>query len=518
MKIRLWLSLVIMFLVLTACTPVAAMPTDIQPTSTETPAEATKTSTPTEIPIEIPTSTPTSIPTLEGLSIPVPDPRISNPELFDLRSPDAPIPQFVNAMKMAGIEITVEQVVAHLKYESRENKKGEAYVFARTSNIDNEFADGIALLMAKQSLGTGEWQWLVAKPGEYWRGFDKYVGLYLAGDETKDLQITKITSEYFKQGILSLNGQVRPGPDIEERRPRNSAAIRSFELAKSLGMALNFHYVVEPGKFPKDASKNNIDEWLHRRLSEIADVLIQYKLSQPVLIEFNEPWHGNGWNPEPNPLKDKYGKKWLAEYVFQTLDIFISKGLVPSRDFVLLVNDDDTNPRPVKQRMMHEQLIEARREAFGRLISDSKINVKLIEANIIKAEDIEILLGVQGHITLGNRTEGDSRTLVFEPEPTVEQLNALADYFGDLGGVILTEVNPTNGNDVQKRDFLAKIMSVLASNQNLRGLILWNLFRKEPGDVFLSEPLLLFDPKGTPSQLYFEFLKDSKIELQDPQN
>ena len=87
MKIRLWLSLVIMFLALTACAPVAVMPTEIQPTSTEMPGEAKKTPTPTETPTITPTSTPTSIPTLEGLSIPVIDPRITNPELFDLKSP-----------------------------------------------------------------------------------------------------------------------------------------------------------------------------------------------------------------------------------------------------------------------------------------------------------------------------------------------------------------------------------------------------------------------------------------------
>ena len=85
MKIRLWLSLVIMFLALTACAPVAAMPTEIQPTSKEMPAEEKKTPTPTKTPTETQTSTP--IPTLEGLSIPVPDPRITNPELFDLKSP-----------------------------------------------------------------------------------------------------------------------------------------------------------------------------------------------------------------------------------------------------------------------------------------------------------------------------------------------------------------------------------------------------------------------------------------------
>jgi len=60
----------------------------------------------------------------------VPDPRVTNPELFDLRKPDAPIPQFVNAMKMAGIEITAEQVAQGITYEALKDKDGNPFVVA----------------------------------------------------------------------------------------------------------------------------------------------------------------------------------------------------------------------------------------------------------------------------------------------------------------------------------------------------------------------------------------------------
>jgi hypothetical protein len=94
-------------LILSACAPVSA-PTPIPAPST-TPLP-TATATPTSTPTATPTATPTPIPTIQVGNLSVPDPRVTNPELFDLRNPDAPIPQFVNAMKMAGIEITAEQV------------------------------------------------------------------------------------------------------------------------------------------------------------------------------------------------------------------------------------------------------------------------------------------------------------------------------------------------------------------------------------------------------------------------
>jgi hypothetical protein len=119
-------------LVLSACAPVSApMPT---PAPSATPLPTT-TATPTSTPTATPTATPTPIPTIQVGNLSVPDPRITNPKLFDLRNPDAPIPQFVNAMKMAGIEITAEQVAQGITYEALKDKDGNPFVVA-VYNLD----------------------------------------------------------------------------------------------------------------------------------------------------------------------------------------------------------------------------------------------------------------------------------------------------------------------------------------------------------------------------------------------
>lgn len=458
------------------------------PTIAPSPTSTTQTLVPSST--VVPTVTSTPIPTIQVGDLLVLDPLFSNPELFDLKNPNSPIVQFANAFS-----IRPEDVIADFNFYAKQDIDGNAFVVMVTSN-------GTVLIMAERDLN-GEFIWQAATPGNYWHKYGKYVGLYLNGDQTKNHQITEIVSKYFNKGILSLNGQVRPGPDIEERKPANSAAIRSFQISQSLGMALNFHYVVEPGKFPEDISKDNIDQWLHVRLSDIAEVLRQYQLYQPVLISFNEPWVGNSWNPESNPLRDKYGNKWLTEYIFQALDTFIANDLVPNQDFILMINDHDTNPSLTKQDIMHDQLFLAREEAFVRLMSDPIKSKKLADVSVLKAEDLNILLGFQGHMILGSNVSRGT----FEREPTLKELNALADHFADLGGVIFTEVNPTDGDDSQKREFLAKVASVLASNRNFKGVILWNLFRIEPDDIFLTEPLLLFNLNGTPTSLFYEFLK-----------
>ena len=48
-----------------------------------------------------PAPEPTPVPTIEVNGLQLPDPHITNPELFDLQKQEAPIPQFVNALKNA---------------------------------------------------------------------------------------------------------------------------------------------------------------------------------------------------------------------------------------------------------------------------------------------------------------------------------------------------------------------------------------------------------------------------------
>ncbi len=94
----------------------------------------------------------------------VPDPRVTNPELFDLHNPNAPIPQFVNAMKMAGIEITAEQVARGITYEAFKGKNGNLFVVAVYDVSPNLFPqqyrvlyESVPLLIAEK--GESGWNW-----------------------------------------------------------------------------------------------------------------------------------------------------------------------------------------------------------------------------------------------------------------------------------------------------------------------------------------------------------------------
>jgi GH35 family endo-1,4-beta-xylanase len=68
----------------------------------------------------------------------MPDPRNSNPELFTLLLPDAPIPQFASAMQAAGIKITAEQLLQQgLEIQAITDTDGKEYEIA-TAYLDPE--------------------------------------------------------------------------------------------------------------------------------------------------------------------------------------------------------------------------------------------------------------------------------------------------------------------------------------------------------------------------------------------
>lgn len=113
----------------------------------------------------------TTVPLAAETGLVVPDPRATNPELFDLTNPDTPIPQFVNAMQMAGIEVTGEQVSAGITFTSTKadgtllvDQNGKPFVVA-TYNLDpdpnkkGEILEGPVPLFIAEQDEKGEWRW-----------------------------------------------------------------------------------------------------------------------------------------------------------------------------------------------------------------------------------------------------------------------------------------------------------------------------------------------------------------------
>ena len=478
MKIKNIVTVLLIAFILASCAPAVK----VVPTET-----AISTLTFTPIPTATITSTPIPIIDVEGQNIP--DPRFSNPDFFDVTNAKSPIVQFAKAF-----DIQPNDVISGLNYKIKRDINGSDFVVASTSSQ-------VVLLLAIQN-GDGQYKWEKVTPSTYSIKFGKFIGLYEDGDEFNNPDNKKVVNEYFQNGILALGGQVRPNA-IPPRPPSN--ANRPAEEAQRNHMSLFIHYVAEPGKFPTDVNTTNIDSWLDSRFEGFAQVIKTYKAEgQPMFVTFNEAWEGNTWNEEANPIKDKYGNQWVEEYVYQILAKFIGNGLTPQKDFILVFNDGNMYNRPAKQDLVYKTLLEARTNAFNRLISEPDIKIKLETMGINQAENIEIWLGAETETQLdGKRDDG-----IFVPPPTNEEIVNLSKKFEGLGGLLMTEIEPV-GTTEQQAEFIRRITSLLPETPNFKGIIWFNIFKSSddtPDNVF-GQVLEFFDASGVPTKLYYELLR-----------
>jgi hypothetical protein len=492
MKHVIFICILFPLLLLSACGS-----SQITPTAT-----STATSLPTNTPIPSPTATPTpSVPMIDVDGIQVPDPKASNPELFDLKNPDSPIVQFANAFG-----IKPEDVVSGLHAELDTPASSNAPFSVLRTN------DGIALMMATQE--NGQWKWQEATPGEYWFAQGKEMGAYM-----NSMQFTPpneaALGKFFSEGIIALNRQVLPSSN----RTPDQANTVSSEAQKN-NMNLFFHFVAEPGRFPPDVNTQNIDPWLDSRFDGIINLIKNHSTdNHPMYVSFNEAWEGNQWNQDSNPIKDKYGDRWVEEYTYKLLSKFIYAELVPNKDFVIVFNDSGLYDNQYKQDLIYKVLSDARSNAFERLMSDPNMKQRLNVIGINKPEDIQMLLGVENHLFLDPSIpkKYDNKINSFFNAPDDKQIRQLADRFQGLGGIILTEVNPY-GTLEEKQTFLKMISSILSDDQNLKGAIFWNIFpdsdlgrldllqQGQSDYQYDLEVLDLFDSNGNPAALYYSLL------------
>jgi endo-1,4-beta-xylanase len=176
----------------------------------------------------------------------VPDPRVTNPELFDLQKPEAPIPQFVNAMNMGGINLTPEQVTNEITYQTLKNKDGNPFVIAAFNldadpNQTGEPLEGPTPLLIATKDEMGEWEWsktslrnLMAKLNpDFLIGATAHYPIY--GDEFNRTNLPEFLASEFDSLILEnhlrWNGV--------EKKPGTIDQIRISQVRKLVEFATN---------------------------------------------------------------------------------------------------------------------------------------------------------------------------------------------------------------------------------------------------------------------------------------
>ena len=264
-----------------------ALPTTTPPSIELTPAP-TATATATTTPTPPPTETPTPIPTIEVNGLQLPDPHITNPELFDLKKKEAPIPHFANALKNAGIELSPEQIAQGITYVSTKedrtplvDKDGNPFVVV-VYNLDpsqlppqyQDLAGPIPLMIATN--GENGWGWRRVGLSDIAEMFNIKISALVDGTTTVEM----LTNELIRSNFSYVTIPYAYGYDAIQNHNRDAnyrlRNARELGFSNSLMVihALDTEYILSQNP----TSREQVLDLIRQQLTEIVNLFPEGKV------------------------------------------------------------------------------------------------------------------------------------------------------------------------------------------------------------------------------------------------
>jgi hypothetical protein len=466
-------------LMLSACAPVSAPTPTPAPSATPLP---TAIAAPTITPTATPTATPTPIPTIQVGNLSVPDPRVTNPELFDLRKPDAPIQQFVNAMKGIGITVDPNQVASELakNYQVRQSANGKTYVlttYAVKGDNDVHYSMGFIAEQNKR----GEWRWKRALLHDLIAMNQTNVLVSIGidmGDKNHNdrlyLDRALEGNTIFVTGGLS-HGAIRWGRIYVPQVVREYHSRFTNQPLTIAGASLFDHH---DQNIPSMNSEREARDFMRTRVREVLEILapfIKDNNDRALIAIANEAFSGFGGSSDPyvgwdkenfyNTFYQLFGEGWLAEAYLTFEEVREEMGL-PRENFTIYINDYGVELPGRKSVFFRQQVIETKQRIAQRLE--------------IPWEQVQLDIGLQCH----NMYDIPTDRQIYQLMQTEEGRAAIADNVNRLARetrsrVFFTEVTSKQ----QSVDFIIKFIDMARRIENLGGVNIWDALRTNPGTL-----------------------------------
>ncbi|MGB9845824.1 MAG: endo-1,4-beta-xylanase, partial [Methanothermobacter tenebrarum] len=236
----------------------------------------------------------------------------------DLTNPDAPIPQFVNAMEMAGIEVTGEQVLEVLKdpenFQLKIDNNGKKYV----DSVYMITQDGVRYSMGITYEEASGWKIINLKNTANRINFN--IGSSIEGYSSVTGKASFYIQE-FNQALLDadlewFNTEPTRGQPIPQAR-RNKID-RAIEIASQMGNTTIGSNLIFWGGYP-DWLKNGkfSDEELREIVKNRIITIISYLQGKVSVWIVLNSFHPARWGGIHDPLRDQLGDE-LIDIAFQT--------------------------------------------------------------------------------------------------------------------------------------------------------------------------------------------------------
>ncbi len=304
---------------LSACSSSQSIPT---PTITAT-------SLPTNTPIPTPTATP--VPTIDVDGIQIPDPKITNPELFDLKNPNSPIVQFANAF---GVK---PEDVGTLIGQVKTGVDGKKIIFLVTGDLatTTDFNEsGTPLLIAEQGKD-GQWIWSQAWPvqlaeangirleapidgteyidfaGKY---FEKIANqLLLTGEVDASVVFQNFTADDWRRVLNNwpaIKAQLDVGKVPQGFNYDWINGNRAIDYAKSHGMTVRAQHLLWGGDVPDSIYNGGFTK---DEVKLLAEFIVKIRV-----LEYNGIPDANDTNKDPSRVVNQWdlADEWAATESF----------------------------------------------------------------------------------------------------------------------------------------------------------------------------------------------------------
>ncbi len=291
MKLKLPITLLILTTFLTSCVPGTLTPT------------ATRTAARSVFPTNTPSPTPSLIPMMLVGDQQIPDPHFSNPGLFDLEKENAPIPQLVHALHMAGVEVTAQEINTGLIYKPVKAKNGEDDVVVITSdNPSTTYDEGnIPLFIYMPNQETKQYSWSSAYLKDVAGLHNILMGVVIDGLDGPD----PLMFEHNYNMVTMTWSSVDVPVDIMDRDTKYRLSLLADKKLKEV---MWFHLGDIPLQNQTFSSKEEAVAFANNEIDKIID---KYADNITIATIFNEV--NPGTTDPVYPLWKKYGDDFLLE-------------------------------------------------------------------------------------------------------------------------------------------------------------------------------------------------------------
>jgi GH35 family endo-1,4-beta-xylanase len=454
MKPKRIIAELLLFAFLVSCAPGTAAPAPTaMPTATTTP-----------------TVTPTPIPTILVGIKEIPDPRFSNPELFDLEKANARIPQLTHAFHMTGIEVSAQQINDGLIYKPVSAKNGDSDVLVVTSDIPATSYDegNIPLFIYMPNADTNEYSWSSAYLKDVSGLHDILMGSVVNGG---DEMVPELFYNNFNIATMAWSSVDVP-IDIMDRDTKYRL---SLITDKHLQEIMWFHL----GDIPlQDQTFGSKEEAVEFANTEIDKIVNKYADKITIATIFNEV---NPGTIDPVfPLWKRFGDDFLLEVYRHAREILPGRKIVVNNSF----NDHKT-------------------------LGGSTYPYTLELSNLLKANGLIDAVGMQMH--QAQSPYGVENPLVVEEAVEVMRSFGLPVYVTEL------DVNQTYlpGTEqeklIQQASIFEDVVTACVQSGVCEMINFWGMMDQNSWYEFaVGEPnaeACIFDDDGTPKLAYYTVMR-----------